>query len=479
MQPIKTFAPDANPLTPGILVDASGVYPSESGGIRAVPTAAAFSDALPSACLRAFSHQDLTNSFRTVAGTSTKLYELSVTSWTDVSQTGDYTASSWNFAAWGNYILAVNQIDPIQYQATSGDDFADVAGSPAGKYITAAQNFIIVANITNYGNRVQWCAQGDHTDWTPSLSTQAGYYDMSDTPGDITGLAKLGDDILVFKARNLYHGTYIGPPLIWSFRRVQTYCGAPSQESIIELENGVYFVGQDDFYVYDGTTPRRLGAGVRFWFQNRVDRNFLEKITGVYDGMRRLLFWYYPVASDGTSNLIEALIYDWQTQRWGRVEQEIEAVLTHWSSAITYDTIADFFATYTILEATAPYYDSPWWGATNFGVAVIGADHKLARLTGDPGAAEITTGDMGSLQGYSRILKGFPYFNITPTVCRVTPMSKTALGDTASAGDGNWLKANGEVDLNRTGKFIALKMEMTGDFEINGFDADVKQVSRY
>jgi hypothetical protein len=480
MQPITTFAPDANPLTPGILVSASGVYPSETGGIRAIPTATPFSAALAGQCLGMFSYQNLTSSFRTIGATSTKLYELEVTSWNDVSKAGDYTGSSWNFAAWGNYILAVNGDDIIQVQETSLSDFADLAGSPIAKYITTAQNFVITANIgAVYGNRVQWCAQGDHTDWVASASTQAGYMDLSDTPGEITGLARLGDDFIVFKDRNLYHATYIGPPFIWSFRRVPAYCGAPSQTSIVELENGVYFVGMDDFYVYDGSIPKRIGQGVRHWFLGRVDRNYQSKVMGAYDGIRRLLFWFYPTAADGTSALVEGLVYDWQTQRWGRIVQTVEAVLTHWSSSITYDSLGGFFATYADLEADAPSYDSPWWGATSFGISVVDSSHRLARFSGTPGSASIITGDSGSLQGVSRVLKAFPYFNITPTTCTVTPRSKTAFGDTAVAGSTNTLKANGEVDLDRSGKFLSLQMDMTGDFEIVGFDADIKQVSRY
>jgi hypothetical protein len=472
---IVTYAPDANPMTPGILVEASGVYPSETGGVRAIPSAAPFSDALPGKCKGAFAFQDLSSSFRTVAGTGAGLFELSSTSWLDVSQSGGYTADRWRFAVWGNYILATNNSDAVQVQTGTGVDFADLDGSPPiAKYITSAQNFVILANIPSYENRVYWSAQGDHTDWTPAISTQCGYVDLSDSPGNITGLAKIGDDIVVFKERTLYHGIYVGPPYVWAFRRIPAFCGTPSQDSVIELENGVYYTGEDDFYLYDGNLPKRVGQGVRFWFLSNLDRHYQARVTGVYDGVRRLIFWYYPTNADSSGELVEALIFDYQTGRWGRTVQSIEAGLVHWSGNITYDTIANFFSQYNDIDI---YYDSPWWSANYFGLAILNTDHRLARLNGAPGNASITTGDLGTLQSRSRIFKAYPYFSVSPTTCMITPQYKTKLGDTATAGTGNALKADGSADQNLIGKFINLKMNMTGDFDIGSFDADIRPVS--
>jgi hypothetical protein len=471
---IATFAPDANPMTPGILVEASGVYPSETGGIRAVPSAGPFTDALGAVCKGAFAFQDLSASFRTIAGTAAGLFELSNSAWTDVSKAGGYTADRWRFAAWGDYILATNNTDAVQVQTAAGADFADLAGTPPlAKFITCAQNFVILANIPTAENRIYWSAQGDHTDWTPAISTQCGYVDLSDSPGNITGIARMGDDIVVFKERSLYHGSYVGPPYVWAFKRIPAFCGTPSQDSVVELENGVYYTGEDDFYLYDGNLPKRVGQGVRFWFLNTVDRKYQAKVAGVYDGVRRLIFWFYPTQASGTGELVEALIFDYQTGRWGRIIQAIEAGLIHWGANVTYDTIADFFATYNAIDI---YYDSPWWSANSFGLAVIDTDHKLARLNGTPGSASVTTGDLGSLTGWSRIFRAWPYFNITPTTCTITPQMKVKLGATATAGTGNAVKTDGSADQDLSGKFLNLKLNMTGDFEIATFDADVRPV---
>lgn len=478
MNKLSTFAPDANPLNTGIALSVTNVYPSETGGMRATPTAVAVTNALDSTCLGCFAFQDLSNNFRTIAGTATKLYELSNMTWADVTPVGGYTATKWRFAGWGDYILAVNASQIVQIQTAASGDFADLAGSPIAKYITASNNFVICANIYNYENRVYWCAQGDHTDWVPSLSTQAGYYDLSDTPGPITGIARMQDSIVVFKDRSMYLGTYTGPPYVWNFKQIQTQSGTYSQESVIEHKLGVYYAGADDFYYYDGTTPKGFGTGVRWWFMNNMDRGYQPNIIGVHDGKKRLMFWFYPTAADGTGKPVEALIFDYKGERWGRIVLPIEAALIHWTQGITYDTLSTYFATYTLLEANAPYYDSPYWSAKSFGVGIIGSDHKMSFLTSTPGTSQIITGDSGSLKGYSRVLKAWPYFNVAPTTCSISSLAHTTLGATASlVGSAQSLKSDGSVDLNCSAKFIRLQMDMTGDWEIVGFDAEVNTVS--
>jgi len=131
MPEIKTFAPDLNPMSQGILMDCDNVYPSPAGGMRALPPFTAVADALAAKCLGLGCIQDLTVNYRIIAGTATKLYELSNTSWLDVSKAGDYaTPGRWRFCPWGNYVLASNWYNPLQYQVDKGDLFADVAGSP-------------------------------------------------------------------------------------------------------------------------------------------------------------------------------------------------------------------------------------------------------------------------------------------------------------------------------------------------------------
>jgi len=483
MYKITTFAPDLDPLTGGILVDGSdNFYPSESGGIRAMPTTEAISEALAARCMGSFSFEDLAGSYRTYAGTSTKLYQLTNLSWTDVSLTGDYSSAyRWRFAAWGNTVIATNGTDAVQAQTTSEADFADLAGSPpAAKYVISCHDFVILAHITDDGTstarqqRVHWSAQGDHTDWTASISTQAGYQDLDDSPGEITGIARLGDAFVVFKETCLYLVTYIGPSLIWQFERIMTVSGCPSHESIVELENGLYYPGLDDFYWFDGSTCRRIGMGVRKWFFDNVDKVYIRKMFASNDYVQRLIMWHFPTTDDGSGYCADCLVYDYQRQRWGRVSGDIEAAVVYNSPGVTYDTISDTFSTYDDIDEP---YDSPWWDTRSLLFGVFDSDHKLARYSGTPGTTTLITGDMGNLQSYSRLSRLYPYYIVEPTTSSITPRTKVQLFDTATEGTAATVSDTGKVDMIATGKFISTKFTNTGDFEITGFDVVINQMS--
>lgn len=471
MPDIQTFAPDLNPMTPGILVDADGVYPAEGGGIRAVPSATPYSDALAAKCLGAYSHQELDYDLRNIAGTSTALYELSGNSWVDRSRTAGYSSTNrWRFASWGNAVLATNFDDAVQ-SSISGD-FDDLAGSPPNaKYIATSNNFVLLANLSTGGNRVHWCAQGDYTDWTPSLSTQCGYDDLDETPGPITGLAALGDYVVVFKERSLYLGTYIGPPLIWGFRRIGAFGGTPCQEAIIQTEMGLLYPSLDDFFIFDGSVPRPIGQGIRQWFFDRLDQIYMKtSLLSAYDPNRRLIFWWFPVTVEGSGEPTDCLIYDLKTGRWGRKQWQIEAALVNWLAGVTYDTIDDYYATYDDINDVT--YDDPFWSQRSFSLSVFDTAHHLARLSGTPDNSNFTTGDVGNLRQITRVRGFWPYFYTEPSACTVTPRTKATLGGTASEGSAaTW--AGGKADFMKTAHFHSFKFACSGDYRIVSFDAEI------
>jgi len=103
-------------------------------GMQAAPMSeSAGAAAFAAVCFGGAYGRDLDDSFRVFAGTATKLYELSGSSWTDITRVcgGDYTLgadSYWRFAQFGNTMLAVAKTDTLQ--ASGAGAFAVVSGAP-------------------------------------------------------------------------------------------------------------------------------------------------------------------------------------------------------------------------------------------------------------------------------------------------------------------------------------------------------------
>ena len=118
MDKLLGFAPDADPTTPGVITSATNFIPYQNGMMGA-PTGQnpLGVPALSAACHGATVVEKLDATRRIIAGTTSKLYELSSGSWSDVSKAGGYTGGSdtaWSFAQFGDATLAANGVDKIQ-----------------------------------------------------------------------------------------------------------------------------------------------------------------------------------------------------------------------------------------------------------------------------------------------------------------------------------------------------------------------------
>jgi len=217
--------------------------------------------------------ENLTNVFATkvdndvsvFAGGLTKLYKLdsSDLSLDDVSKSGGYTGiNRWQFVQFGNYALAANGSEKIQYyDVNSSSLFADLAAAaPVSKYITAVRDFVVGANIGagSYPTRVQWSDINDPTDWTSGGASQSDYQDIPDG-GDITGITG-GEFGIVFLEKAIVRMSYIGSPLFFQFDTISRNIGCIEGGSIAQYGGITYFLSDDGFYSCDGQNIIGIGS---------------------------------------------------------------------------------------------------------------------------------------------------------------------------------------------------------------------------
>src|SRR5208282_4548658 len=89
------FAPDLDPSTPGIILDADGMYPTLTG-VRVLPSLVAQSNTL-AGILEAFTGQQSAGAVRTFAATASHIYQLSAGVWVECDGSQTFSALSWSF----------------------------------------------------------------------------------------------------------------------------------------------------------------------------------------------------------------------------------------------------------------------------------------------------------------------------------------------------------------------------------------------
>jgi hypothetical protein len=465
------YAPDLDSTTPGVVLDCANMVPSIKG-MRAAPSAiSAGMPALESKVLGGATIVKLDNTKRLIVGTQTKLFEEVTGAWVDVSRSTPYTTSSagtWRFAQFGNVTVATNGADVLQQSITGA--FEDIPGAPKAAIVEVVAGFVFLFNTVDptFGTRPDgWWNSGlfDQTVWTPSQATQSANGRIIDTPGDIRAGRGLGPDIVVYKEASMYYGTFQGPPIIWAFNLISNQIGAPCQEAVVSIGTAHLFLGNDNFYMFDGTRPTPIGDSVKNAFFRDQNPSHKQTVASVHDRLNSLVYWYY-VSNNSTGSIDSAIVYNYKTGQWGRANRSIEAAVEFINGQITWTSLGDIADEWQDLPQVP--WNSPFWTSVATQPSIIDTSHTIQTLTGAAGQSSITTGDFGDDESYSLLQYVRLRCAQDPTSATMSTQERTTLGGLFTHGITTVLE-DGKFDVDASARYHRALMTFQGDFEIIGY----------
>lgn len=465
------YAPDAAPTVLGVLTGCNGVVPTLRGLKGAPSPVATPLPTLAAACQGAAVLTKLDGTTRMFAGTSTKLYEAGTSTWTDVSQAATYTGSTsarWRFAQQENVSFAANGADTIQASVSTGA-FSCIPGAPIAKIVETVGKFVFGIGTSTNAHGVQWCALGDYTGWTASQATQAGSDTLEESPGPATAGKRFGNALIVFKKNSMFVGSYTAPPNIWQFQLIPGTAGAMSQEAVVNIgtaENPkLVFMGEDDFYLYDGSPPRPIGTNrVKNEVFGSLVQSRFASCAALHDPKNNLVYFFFPTADQVNPN--SCRVYNYRTDRWGVDNRTIEAATEYVASAISYSGLGAVYANYQDLPNVA--YSVALVGSTQTFPAIFNASHEIKTLTGPATDTTLTTGDLGDDNLFTLLNGVTPRFITSPDAATMTNFYKLRAGDALSADAAVSLSAWGKFDVLREARWHRLQFNFSGDWEMDG-----------
>jgi len=442
MTPILGFAPDAEQTTPGLLGDCSNFVPYLNG-MQGAPTAVSPVDTPPLAdvCTGAAVVAKLDNTRRIVAGTQTKLYEL----------------------------LAANRADPIQ--RSTGAAFASISSAPRAEIVFSVGSFVMALNTNDGAEKPDgWhcCAAFDDTSWTPSVTTQATSGRLVSTTGPITAGGRLGEYAVAYKARSMYLGQYVGAPAVWDWIQIRGgNAGCVGKEAFTDVNGVHFFVGEDNFWMFDGTTPVPLGDGaVRFWFKENSNPGALYKTICTFDRQNNLVYIFYP--SRFSDVLDSTLVYHVQTKKWGRADRFVEASLEFVSPGATIDGLTAYSATIDGLPPAG--FDSQYWLAGGRSLSVFNTAHQLQSLTGPTATSSLLTAESGDDDTVIMLKQIRLRYAKSPTSATVLTMHKMNSGQDYKAGPSGTMN-DGKFDTLKSARWHRARISFVGPVQVTGMDA--------
>jgi hypothetical protein len=139
---------------------------------------------------------------------------------------------------------------------------------------------------------IRWSVAEDYTNWSPSITNQAGSYRLSHGSSIIGGIQTRQEN-LVWTNTAVYSMQYAGPPYIWTFNILADNISIASPSAMTTVNGVVYWMGVDKFYMYAGRVETLPSALREFVFSDiNVDQLF-QVIAGTNEGYNEV-WWHYP-----------------------------------------------------------------------------------------------------------------------------------------------------------------------------------------
>lgn len=474
---VTGFDPDADPTTPGVVVDCYNMAPTTRGMAAIGRTSIVLSDTLSDPCLGSQTVTQLDGSFRTFAGTVDAIYEVSSAAWNDVSKVGGYstgTGERWRFAQFGSATIATNYSDAVQVSTSGG--FSDLSGTPPkARIVTTNGDFVL---LFDYNDGVDsysdgwWCSGlFDHTTWTPSAATQAANGRLLKTPGNIVGAKPLGSFVVVYKDNSMYVGQYVGPPVIWQWDLIASSVGAFSHEAIVEVHDVHYFLGRDGIFMFDGSRPVPVAPlSIRNWLSKEINLEYAHLCIGGYDPKESLIYWFYP-SVNSSGSLDRAIIYNTVTGSFGRYFGSAQAAINYSTPNLTWAEYEALAANWLALGSAVDPWLSPVLFGSNVGLSFVLANGTIAVIdkVSARASSNITTNDFGDDTYYSTIQQVRARFLKKPSSSSLTHFSKVTSGDSYN-NRGAVAINDSKFDLLWSDRWHRFVIAFNGTAEISGLD---------
>jgi hypothetical protein len=266
-----------------------------------------------------------TANFSSGATTITVADTLGITTGAVVSGTG-IPAGAYVTTAWDGSTSV-----PISVATTASGTGADVSFSYAGRHVpnevnmiinSPTNDFVIAIGSTPYDPTsfntsfepllVRWSDQANGFEWVPEVTNQSGEQKLSHGSYLVTAL-HTRQEILVWSDTALFSMQYVGAPFVWSFTLLDQDVSVASQDSVITVNNVVYWMGRDKFFVYSGRVET-LPCTLRQYVFSDINYDQIEQIVaGANEGFNEV-WWFYPSANSTTND--RYVIYNYLERIW-------------------------------------------------------------------------------------------------------------------------------------------------------------------
>ena len=222
----------------------------------------------------------------------------------------------------GIYYWDASAVDSLTNPAVALSSLAgaDLAPTIAKKVIVSDVDRHVIAfgcdPLDNIGQQdpllIRFSDQESVVDWRPSTTNTAGDLRLGSGSKIVTAV-ETRQQILVFTDVSLHALQYIGPPFTFGINMISENITIRSPISVVAVDDTVYWMGKNEFYVYNGGV-QTLPCAVKDYVFSNFNSTQAEKCFGAVNSAFSEVWWYYPSAN--SSNNDRYVVYNYLQDIW-------------------------------------------------------------------------------------------------------------------------------------------------------------------
>ena len=265
-----------------------------------------------------------------------------------------FDATRWSLQLWGDDLLANNRRGQIYYWSRAGGEgtravlvssLAGASGVPIENRMISVSfpdRHLVAAGTVNASTSlydpmlVRFSDQEDFTNFTVTATNTAGDQRL-EVGSKIISITPSKDETIIQTDEAIYGMTFVGPPFTFSFRLLAVNCGAVAQEGTIVVDSTVYWIGKDNFFLYNGSVSE-LPCPIQHFVFDRLNNDFVDKTHVGHNKKFNEITWFYVSTSNSATEDPEPdsyATYNYAENAWTIGELDRNT----WNDAIGFRTV--------------------------------------------------------------------------------------------------------------------------------------------
>lgn len=159
---------------------------------------------------------------------------------------------------------------------------------------------------------IRFGSQESLTDWQTLPTNTAGELRLG-SGSEIVTAVETRQQVLVFTDASLHAMQFLGPPFTFGISVISENITIAGPLASIAVEDMVFWMGKQEFYVYGGGV-QRLPCTVRDYVFNDFNNDETEKVTAATNTSFSEVWWFYPSANSQEND--RYVIYNYQQKIW-------------------------------------------------------------------------------------------------------------------------------------------------------------------